>query len=85
VIAKEIEKFGIPVSHVTAITIIGKQVGVSRVVSGSKVPHPCGDPLLSDEADHALRRAIIECALDALETDVEGPTVFIPKVTLTPS
>jgi hypothetical protein len=38
---------------------------------------------LSTEDDEALRRAIVHCALDVLQVDVEGPTVFVPDVTFT--
>ncbi len=82
-IARELEKEGIPVAHITAMTMLSKQIGANRVVTGTKIPHPCGDPNLSTEDDEALRRAIINCALDVLQIDVEGPTVFVPDVTFT--
>lgn len=77
-IAKEIEREGTPVAHITAMSLLAKQVGANRVVSGVKVPHPCGDPHAFPETDHALRRRIVEVALDALQTDVDGPTLFTP-------
>ncbi len=82
-IARELEKEGIPVAHITAMTMLSKQIGANRVVTGTKIPHPCGDPNLSTEDDEALRRAIVHCALDVLQVDVEGPTVFVPDVTFT--
>ena len=82
-ISKEIERVGIPVAFITAMTKMATQVGASRVVTGTKIPHPCGDPDLSLEADLALRRKIVERALEALQTEVEGPTVFVPDVTYT--
>ncbi len=72
-----------PVAFITAMSMMGKQLGAKRVVTGTKIPHPCGDPTLSPEADKALRRAIVNCALDALQRNVEGPTVFVPDVTFT--
>jgi len=83
VIAKEIEKEGIPVAHITAMTMVSGQIGANRVVNGTKIPHPCGDPNLSSEEDRALRRKIVECALDALKTEVDESTVFMPDVTFT--
>lgn len=80
---KEIERGGIPVALITALPIVGKQIGANRVVSGTKIPHPCGDPNLPPEDDQALRREIVKCALDALRTDVEGPTIFVPNVSFT--
>ena len=82
-ISKEIERIGIPVAFITAMTKMGTQTGANRVVRGTKIPHPCGDPNLSPEADLALRRQIMKCALDALQTKVEGPKVFIPDVVYT--
>ena len=80
-IAKEIERGGIPVAFITAMTKMATQVVANRIVTGVKIPHPCGNPDLSAEADLAFRREIVKCALSALQTDVCGPTVFMPDVT----
>ena len=72
-----------PVAFITAMSMMGKQLGANRVITGTKIPHPCGDPTLPEEADKALRRTIVTCALDALQTDVDGPTVFVPGATFT--
>ena len=63
------------------MTMVGKQMGVNRVVKGVKIPHPCGDPSLLAQADLNLRREIVICSLSALQTDVGGPTVFVPDIT----
>ena len=68
-------------AFITAMTKIAEQTKANRIVTGTKLPHPCGDPGLPPEADFALRKKIVECALEALQTDVKGPTVFVPKVT----
>lgn len=80
-IAKEIERMGIPVALITAMSMLGKQAGAGRVIAGVKMSHPCGDPNLSGEADLALRKKILEYALDALQTDVDLPTIFKPDLT----
>lgn len=80
-IAKEIERGGIPVAFITAMTKMATQVGANRIVTGVKIPHPCGNPDLSAEADLAFRQEIVKCALRVLQTDVSGPTVFVPDVT----
>ena len=80
-IAREIEKTGIPVAFMTAMSMMAKQLGANRVITGTKVPHPLGDPNLSAEADLALRREIVNTALSALQTEVDGPTIFVPDVT----
>ena len=68
---------------ITAMTMLGKQIGANRIVTGVKIPHPCGDPNLPEEADKALRREIVKSALGALQTDVSGPTIFVPDVKYT--
>ena len=77
-IAKEIEREGMAVGFITSMTTMAKNTGANRIIAGVKIPHPCGDPGLSPEADHALRREIVKTALEALGTDVSGPTVFNP-------
>jgi len=83
VIAKEIEKLNIPVAAITAISLLVKQTGASRVVAGIKVPNPCGDPELPPESDRALRKELISCALNTLQTQVKEPTIFTPRVVYT--
>jgi betaine reductase len=83
VIAKEIERVNIPVVAITAISLLVKQTGASRVVAGVKVPNPCGDPELPPESDRALRKELISCALNTLQTQVKEPTIFTPRVVYT--
>ena len=80
-IAKEIERAGIPVAVITALTKVAKQAGANRVVTGTNIPYPCGDPNEPPEVDHRIGRAIVECALEVIQTEVDGPTVFVPEVT----
>ena len=61
---------------ITAMTMLGKQIGANRIVPGAKIAHVCGDPTLPAEEDVALRRRIVERALEAVQTEVKGPTVF---------
>jgi glycine reductase len=80
VISKEIEKAGIPVAFITAMTKIATHTNANRIVAGTKLPHPCGDPNLPSAADLSLRKKIIESALEALQTDIEGTTIFYPDI-----
>ncbi len=75
-VAKEIERVGIPAAILTAIPLIPLAVGANRVVKGNRVEHVCGNPLLSAEDDRKLQRRIVEKALLALQTPVERPTLF---------
>ncbi len=79
-IAKEIERGGIPLAYITTMSSLALQMSANRIVTGAGIPRPCGDPTLSDEGDLALRLEIVKCALEALQTDVKGPTVFVPDV-----
>ncbi len=72
-----------PVAYITAMASLAKQFGAKRIVTGTKIPHPCGDPNLPAEADKAVRREIVKCALTSLQTDVTGSTVFAPNITYT--
>lgn len=60
------------------MTSIAETVGANRIVTGVRIPHPCGDPTLAPERERALRDRIVQTALQALATDVSGPTVFTP-------
>lgn len=73
---KEIERAGIPVVHICTVTPISLTVGANRIVPAIAIPHPLGNPALSHEEEKALRRKIVEKALEALQTEVEDQTVF---------
>jgi glycine reductase len=55
---------------------ISKTVGANRIVPSVAIPHPLGDPDKSPEEEKALRRRLVEAALDALETEISGQHVF---------
>ncbi len=63
----------------SAIPNIPLVVGANRVVHGVRVEHVCGNPLLSHDDDRRLQRRIVEAALKALQTAVDGPTQFEPE------
>ena len=52
--------------------------GANRVVRGSRIEHVCGDPALGPEKDYAYGLRIVRTALKALQTPVDGPTLFDP-------
>jgi len=78
VLAREIEREQIPAAFITAMSMLAKQIGANRVITGITIPHPCGNPNVPVETDQAIRRKITECGLEALQTDVSGPTIFTP-------
>lgn len=68
-LAKEIERVGIPAVYVTSLPTIATMIGANRIVRGPAITHPFG--LNEDE-----RRRIVERALEMLETEVEPATVW---------
>ena len=73
---KEIERSGIPVVHVCTVTPISMTVGANRIVPAIAIPHPLGNPALDRDEEKKLRRKLVEKALKALTTEVDGQTVF---------
>lgn len=73
---KELERAGLPTAHVCSIVPISKTVGANRIVPSIAIPHPLGDPTKTPDEEKAIRRALVEKALRALETEVAGQTVF---------
>jgi glycine reductase len=78
--SKEFEKAGLPVAIVSAMYPVAEQVRANRIVKGVSIPHPCGDPSLPQDIDARLRCEIVRTALKALESEVEGPTLFEPDM-----
>jgi len=74
--AKEIERAGIPVAHICSIITISQTVGANRIVPAVAIPHPLGNPRLPLGEEKELRRNLLKKALAALQTPIEGQTVF---------
>ena len=68
-LAKEIERAGIPTVLVTALPTVATMIGVNRNVHAPAITHPFG-------LDESERRRIVERALEMLEHDVEPLTVW---------
>ena len=73
---KEIERAGIPVVHICTVTPISMTVGANRIVPTVAIPHQLGNQVLDKEEEKKLRRQIVEKALKALTTEVDGQTIF---------
>jgi glycine/betaine/sarcosine/D-proline reductase family selenoprotein B len=69
VLAKEIERAGIPTVYVTSLPTVATMIGANRIVRGPAITHPFG-------LDESERRRLVERALELLETDVEPNTVW---------
>lgn len=57
------------------ITTISKSVGANRIVPTVAIPHPVGNPA-KGEKEFDLRNSLVKKAIDALQTNVEKPTIF---------
>lgn len=75
-LAKEIERAGIPAAQICTILPIAETVGTTRIVKAVAIPHPVGAPDLSHEAEQKLREEIVGKALRALQTPVETQIVI---------
>ena len=73
---QELERAGIPVVHICTVTPISMTVGANRIVPAIAIPHPLGNPALDKDEEKKLRREIVEKALKALTTEVDGQTIF---------
>ena len=73
---KEIERAGLPVVHMCTVVPISLTVGANRIVPTIAIPHPLGNPALNKEEEKKLRRKLVDKALKALTTEVDGQTVF---------
>ena len=73
---KEIERAGIPVVHMCTVTPISMTVGANRIVPTIAIPRPLGNPALTMDEEKAIRRKLVERALEALTTEVEDQTIF---------
>lgn len=70
------DRVGIPNAHINAFLSIAESVGSNRIVFGGDFTSPTGNPNLPMERERVYRRKILDKALEALQTKVEGPTIF---------
>ena len=74
--AKEFERQGIPTAFISTIVPLAESIGPNRIIPGRAITHPLGDPTLPRDEEKALRRKLVERALDALQTEIQAQTVF---------
>jgi glycine reductase len=73
---KEIERYGIPIVHMSTITTISESVGANRIVPTIAIPYPVGNPNLPENEEYTLRKKMVERALKALNTEIKEVTQF---------
>ena len=75
-LAKELERAGLPTVQITAITCIAQMVGSNRIIPATAIVHPVGNASLDAAAEKKLRRAMVKKALEALETELTELKLF---------
>jgi betaine reductase len=73
----EIERSGLATAVITPLTSVALMVGPHRIVPGTGVAYPLGNPALSMSKEQELRRGLVEKALEALQTDVSEQRLFL--------
>ena len=61
---------------ITCLANVASQVGIGRIMAGSKFHYPVGQPELPPAEELRWRVALIEKALASLETKVDASKIF---------
>ena len=67
-----------PTALFTAMVSVATTVGANRIVRGTAITHPLGDPARSREDERALRERIVQAGMDALRVTPEAGQIFQP-------
>lgn len=70
---REIERAGIPAVLITALIPTARTTGANRVIQGVAITNPVGNPGVPGPDEIALRREILESALELLTFEIEPP------------
>lgn len=62
--------------HICTVTPISMTVGANRIVPAIAIPYPLGNPAVDMAEEKVIRRRIVEKALNALVSEVDGQTIF---------
>lgn len=73
---KEIDRAGIPVTHICTVVPISLTIGANRIVPAIGIPYPLGDVHQSPEKSYEIRERLVTRALKALTVPVDKQTVF---------
>lgn len=73
---KELEKKGIPSAHMAHLIPVAQTVGSTRIIKTVSIPHPLGNPELSEEDQHDLRYKLVIRALDSLTDNISEQTIY---------
>lgn len=73
---KELDRAGIPVTHICTVVPISLTIGANRIVPAVGIPYPLGDVHQSEEKSYEIRENLVMRALKALTVPIEEQTVF---------
>lgn len=73
---KELDRAGIPVTHICTVVPISLTIGANRIVPAVGIPYPLGDVHQSKEKSYEIREKLVMRALKALTVPIEEQTVF---------
>lgn len=73
---KEIDRAGIPVTHICTVVPISLTIGANRIVPAIGIPYPLGDPTQGEKKSREIRERLVMRALKVLTVPVEEQTVF---------
>jgi len=73
---KEIDKMGIPVVHITAMTPIAQVTGSNRIIQGITINNPCSNVDLPADQQKKVQDNFVARALLAVSTDITVQTFF---------
>ena len=62
--------------QVSALDALAKSIGSNRIVRGKAITNVVGDPALNPHDERKFRKSLVQKALEALRTPVDGPTVL---------
>lgn len=74
--AKELERAGLPVVQICTMVNVALSVGSNRVLPGTSVLYPVGNPEKSLDEERQLRRRMLERAVDAVRKRIDEAVVL---------
>lgn len=75
-LAKEIERTGIPTAQICTILPIAQTVGANRIIKAVAIPYPVGSPGKTEREEKEIRESIVRKALRSLTLSVNTQLVI---------
>ena len=77
---RELERLGLPTAMICALSSVALSVGANRILRGTAITHPAGDPTRPPDREFDYRLALVRQALELLQLRLAEARVFEPKV-----